>query len=112
MLKVGSEVGQTYKVPKVRSFSHMTEQADLNDPSQHLDQFQNLREKRKKLVGPDTIPEAKTLTLKGSLRSSVEKGASMMKFPLSLTTGPAFAFPILSLGFWDPRRTRFCRTFA
>ena len=37
-----SEVKETYPVPEVCGLSHMTEQADLNNPRQHLDQFQNL----------------------------------------------------------------------
>ena len=36
-VRVGSEVRETYRVPEVRGLGHMAEQADLDDPRQHLD---------------------------------------------------------------------------
>ena len=80
-------------------------ETDLDNPGQHLDRFQNLWSLSETRSGGNA--QGKKLTLRGTLRSSMEKGVLMMKFLLSLTTGPTFTFPILSVGSCDPRGIRF-----
>ena len=48
----------------------------------------------------------------GSFMRSSGKGASIMKLPLSDTTGPAFAFAMRRVAFGEPMRWRFCRIFV
>ena len=47
----------------------------------------------------------------GSFMSSSGKGASMMKLPLSETTGPALHTAMRSFAPGEPMRCRFCRIF-
>ena len=47
----------------------------------------------------------------GSFINSAGKGASMMKLPLSETTGPALALAMRSCAAGAPIRCRFCRIF-
>ena len=53
-----------------------------------------------------------TRTVYGSFMISSGNGASMMKLPLSDTTGPAFALAIRSDALGEPMRCRFCKIFV
>ena len=81
----------TNLVTKVCRLSHMTEQSHLHHPCKHFDLRHSLSVVE--IVKNREIgfkPERRvTLTVYGSFILSKSNGASMTKFPLSVTTGPA-----------------------
>ena len=79
-------------VSKVRRPRHMAEEPDLDDTRQHLDLRHDLRTyavSSSKLGMQEDDVASRAPTVYGSIILSLPNGASMMKFPLSETTGPA-----------------------
>lgn len=83
---------ETNLISKVRSLDHSAEQADLDHSGEHLDARQELWYRAvSKLLISLGIQER---TSWGFRMYSSPKGASMQKFPLSVTIGPAFILAI------------------
>jgi len=74
----------THLVSKVCGFDDITKQAYFNNPGQQLDFYQKLITYQFRF-----IRECLNRTSRGFFKAASGNGASMMKFPLSVTTGPA-----------------------
>ena len=90
----------------------MAEEADLDDPREHLDASQKPISGESGAVSHPFESRAAARTVCGFFMISSGKGASMIKLPLSETTGPAFALAIRRDALGEPMRCRFCRIFV
>ncbi len=99
----------THLVSKVCGFDDITKQAYFNNPGQQLDFYQKLITYQFRF-----IRECLNRTSRGFFKAASGNGASMMKFPLSVTTGPAFARAMRRVAFGESsfvcrlRRTGVC----
>lgn len=108
--RLDHKVKRTHLVAKVRCLCHVAEQANFDNSCQHLDSCHNLPQL---LIKWQSERLNVMHTVYGSFITSRENGASMMKLPLSETTGPAFAFAIRSVALGEPSIWwRFCKTLA
>ena len=80
----------------VRCLRYMAEEADLDDPREHLDASQKPISGESGAVSHPFESRAAARTVCGFFMISSGKGASMRKLPLSEAPGPAFAFAIRS----------------
>jgi hypothetical protein len=97
-------------VSKVCCLDNITEKADLNPPGKQF----NVYEKLSRLSVETLRREDMQSTSRGFLKAASSNGASMMKLPLSVTTGPAFARAMRRVAFGESsfvrrlRRTEVC----
>lgn len=97
-------------VPEVCCLGHVAEETNLDDARQHLDTSEELR-KMPSQVYRREIGAGWRRTVYGSFMISSGKGASMIKLPLSDTTGPALAFAMRRVALGEPIKCKFCRIF-
>ena len=87
----------TYLVSEVCCLDDITKKANLDNPSEQLDLYEKLT-----CVSVETHRRGYIDgTSRGFLKVASSNGASMMKLPLSVTTGPAFARPMRRVAFGE-----------
>jgi|SRR5579863_2452547 len=94
----GVTCSSTYLVSEVCCLDDITKNANLDNPSKQLDHYEKLT-----CVSVET-PRRRYIdgTSRGFLKVASSNGASMMKLPLSVTTGPAFARAMRRVAFGEP----------